>query len=63
MTANNAAPQELLTRKEAAEFLRLDVRTIDLYRQRGALPAQRLVGRSVRFKRDDILALVSERRA
>lgn len=58
MSMNDAPPREFLTRKEAGELLRLDVKTIDRYRQRGALPAQRLIGRSVRFRRDDVLKLV-----
>ncbi len=49
---------EFLTRQEAASLLRLDIKTVDRYRQRGALPAQRLLGRSVRFRRDDVLKLV-----
>jgi len=56
--AKMSVNDEFLTRQEAASLLRLNIKTVDRYRQRGALPAQRLLGRSVRFRRDDVLKLV-----
>jgi excisionase family DNA binding protein len=50
------------TRREVSEYLRLTERTVDKLRVAGKLPAFRVAGNSVRFKRDDVLALVAQRR-
>jgi excisionase family DNA binding protein len=60
MTHDNG--RDFWTRKEIADYLRLTEKTIDNFRRRGLLPAHCLAGRSVRFKRDDVLALVATRR-
>jgi excisionase family DNA binding protein len=61
MTINDA--QKYWTRREVAEYLRLTERTVDSLRKRGALRDVNVSGRSVRFKRDDVLALIAERRS
>jgi excisionase family DNA binding protein len=52
----------ILSRKETAELLRLTERSIDKLRVAGKLPHFR-IGGSVRFHRDDVLALIQARRA
>lgn len=53
-TQNNGTPC-LLTVLEAAELLRLHVKTIYAMIDRGDLPAIR-IGRAVRFDRDELLS-------
>jgi excisionase family DNA binding protein len=60
MTLDSLPP--ILSRKECSELLRLTERTIDTLRKAGKLPHFR-VGSSVRFHRDDVLALIPQRRA
>ena len=50
----------ILSRKETAELLRLTERTVDAMRKAGRLPHFR-IGTSVRFHRDDVLALLPRR--
>ena len=50
----------ILSRKETAEILRLTERSIDAMRKTGKLPHFR-IGASVRFHRDDVLALIPRR--
>jgi excisionase family DNA binding protein len=50
----------ILSRKETAELLRLTERSIDAMRKAGRLPHFR-VGSSVRFHREDVLALIPRR--
>lgn len=51
--------EKLMTREEAAEFLRVHPRTIDTYVRDGRLPRHRIVGtRSPRFRIEDVRALV-----
>jgi excisionase family DNA binding protein len=53
---------EYLTRAEAAVLLRVSVSTIDRRAKAGTLPVKRLDGgRAVRFRRVDVLALLTER--
>ena len=47
-----------LKREEAAEILRVSVRTVDRLIEEGELPASK-VGRAVRINRADILALLT----
>ena len=54
--------RRIWTRKEIAEYLSVTERTVDSLRRAGRLPA-RYLGRQVRFDRDDVLALLRERRA
>lgn len=54
---------EYLTRAEAALLLRVSLATLDRYRARGVLTTRRLPGgRTVRFRRADVLALLTEER-
>jgi excisionase family DNA binding protein len=55
--------RQLWTRKEVSEYLRLTERTVDTLRKQGKLPAVDVANSSVRFKLDDVMALVRERRA
>ena len=50
----------ILSRKETSELLRLTERTVDATRKSGKLPHFR-VGSSVRFYREDVLALIPRR--
>ena len=50
----NALPP-ILTKREAADFLRCTERQIDILRTRGDLPFQRFGG-GVRFRREDVEA-------
>ena len=50
----------ILSRKETAELLRLTETSIDAMRKSGKLPSFR-IGTSVRFERDDVLALIPRR--
>lgn len=49
-------PDRLINKKEAARLLGCSQSTIDNYRRRGALQATKL-GKAVRFRRSDVLAL------
>jgi len=50
---------EWWTRREAAAYLRVKERTIDDYVRRGVLTRHRIAGtRSVRFRAEDVRALV-----
>lgn len=52
---------EYLTRVEAAALLRVHVSTIDRMRRAGMLAARRLPGgRAVRFRRADVLTLLTD---
>lgn len=54
-------PEQLLTKKEAAKLLKCSTSTIDNYRRAGVLVFTKL-GRSVKFRREDILALAKPAR-
>ncbi len=52
---------ELMTKRQAAEYLQVSLPTIDNYLRRGLLPAYKLPGgRLVRIKRSDLLGLLRE---
>lgn len=51
-------PREVLTRKEASDFLRCSVATLDRLVRESGLPSYRL-GDSPRFRRSDLLAYLS----
>lgn len=58
----NSHVTEYLTRTEAAALLRVSVSTIDRRARAGDLPRHRIAGgRTVRFRRDDVAALLTER--
>jgi excisionase family DNA binding protein len=47
-----------LTTSEAADLLRVQARTIQYWAKSGRISALRISGRGVRFKREDVLALL-----
>jgi excisionase family DNA binding protein len=49
-----------MTMKEAAEVLRVDYRTVQYWMKLGRIQPCRVSGRSVRFKKEDVLALISD---
>lgn len=52
---------DLLTKRQAADYLQVSVPTINNYLRRGLLRAYKLPGgRLVRIKREDLLALLEE---
>jgi len=48
------SPKEFITRKEAAEILKVSVTTVINYEKRGIIIAYR-IGNRIRYKREDIL--------
>ena len=56
-----AESKELLTAKEVEALLRIDVKTIYSYVQRGLMPYVRIQS-NLRFMRSEILAWMAERR-
>jgi excisionase family DNA binding protein len=63
MTLTKSAGRVVLNKREAAEWLRCDIRTVDRLRAAGRLPAQTFGARGVRFLTSDVAALLAERRA
>jgi excisionase family DNA binding protein len=59
MTRNNEPA--ILTIREAADLLRVSERAIDRSREQGKLPTMILNGRWKRFRREDLLALLTAR--
>lgn len=57
-TQPDSDPDELLKKREAAKLLSCSTSTIDNYARAGILP-RHYVGRSVRFRRSDVLAIPS----
>jgi predicted site-specific integrase-resolvase len=49
----------LMTQTEAAEFLRLSVRQLQLWRRRGCGPKFILLGKSVRYRKRDVEQFLS----
>jgi hypothetical protein len=58
MNSKAADADALLTEVEAADFLRLSVRTLQAWRIRIAGPAFVQVGRAVRYRRCDLIAWI-----
>ena len=54
--------RSLLRRREAADLLRVSVRSIDRLAASGALPRVKLGERTVRFRHEDVAALVERGR-
>ena len=50
---------ELFTVKETAEVFRVDPRTIERWSEEGRLPRVKLAGRTVRYRLQDISALIA----
>jgi excisionase family DNA binding protein len=61
-TPHDAAdnPADLLTRTEAARYLRVSDRTVSRLIRAGQLPASR-IGRAVRIQRSDLLDMLNEK--
>jgi excisionase family DNA binding protein len=59
----NDDKRQFWTRREVAEHLRLTERTVDALRKAGKLPCVRVANNSVRFTRDNVMALIQDRRA
>lgn len=59
-TVEQSAPAELLTKKQAAAMLALSASTIDNYARAGIIERIKL-GKAVRFRRSDVLALVNSK--
>lgn len=55
-------PERLISKKEAARLLGCSQSTIDNYRRAGVLEAVKL-GKAVRFRRGDVLAVVQPQNA
>lgn len=55
-------PERLISKKEAARLLGCSQSTIDNYRRAGVLEAVKL-GKAVRFRRGDVLAVVQPKNA
>jgi hypothetical protein len=58
MNSKTIDADALLTEAEAADFLRLSVRTLQAWRIRIAGPAFVQVGRAVRYRRRDLIAWI-----
>jgi excisionase family DNA binding protein len=58
MTQTTYEPS-ILTTREAADLLRVSERSIERWRAQGKLPTMNLSGKWVRFRREDVLALLS----
>ena len=52
---------ELLTVKEASDFLKLSETTLNRYRTYGGGPRYRKLGRNVRYIKDDLLDWANQR--
>ena len=53
---------DLIDKKEAAQLLKVSLATVDNYRRNGILPSYR-IGATIRFKRSEILEVVSSKNA
>ncbi len=51
---------QLLTKQEVADWLRIDLNTVDRMRERGELIAVKVGPKLVRFRRSDVLRLLEE---
>jgi hypothetical protein len=58
MTPKTVDADALLTEAEAADFLRLSVRTLQAWRLRVAGPAFVQVGRAIRYRRRDLITWI-----
>ncbi|MCK1457095.1 helix-turn-helix domain-containing protein [Bradyrhizobium sp. 2] len=51
-------PDALIAEVQAADFLKISIRTLQAWRCRGAGPAYVRVGRAIRYRRRDLLAWI-----
>lgn len=58
---NDKDPDGLLTKQEAANLLSCSTSTIDNYARAGKLPRNYL-GRNVKFRRSDVLSILSQKK-
>lgn len=61
MPNTTTTPRPLLRETQAAELLDMSPRTLELWRRAGSGPRFVKVGRSVRYRPEDLDAFVSER--
>ena len=54
-------PEQMLTRKEAADLVRFSVSTIKRWQREGILTAHRLPGGAPRYRRADVLAVLQSK--
>ena len=54
--------QEMMTRAEAAEFLRVSLRTFDTLVAEGRIPRYRVSRQLVRFRREDLVDYIERNR-
>jgi hypothetical protein len=57
-----ASDQEVFNEAEAAEFLRLNPNQLADERRRGRIGHSRIVGRQIRYRREDLLAYLTRDR-
>ncbi len=55
-------PDALLTEIDAADFLRLSIRTLQAWRHQRCGPAFVRAGRAIRYRRDDLIAWIEANR-
>jgi excisionase family DNA binding protein len=58
----STAPSDLLTKKEAAKFLKITTRTLDRYRDEGLIHAVKYQGGAVRFTKRELEKFLSKHR-
>jgi excisionase family DNA binding protein len=58
MSATSIITKSLLRPSEVAEVLRVSLQTIYNYKKKGTLPCVKQLGRPIRFRREDIEALI-----
>jgi hypothetical protein len=58
-THNSTEPDELLTETEAAQLRRQSIRTLQVERQHGTGCSFVKLGRSVRYRRSDVLQFIA----
>lgn len=51
---------DLSTRKQVAEYMQISVAALDLWAATGSGPKRLKIGRSVRYRREDVLSYVRE---
>jgi len=52
--------ENLLTPKQAAEYLGIKPRTLEVHRYRGTGPTYCKIGRMVRYRQDDLIAYATQ---
>jgi excisionase family DNA binding protein len=60
MSDTNISLKSLLRPDEVAKLLRVSVASVYNYRNSGVLPCVKQLGRPIRFRREDIVRIMSE---